>query len=89
MTPQMPNDFNDDYELDDTVCPNCGHGPTHSRYCQNFCDDGWFDDYDEDPINFMPGESESLCQECWGTGVERWCPKCGINLQHPKWRGRP
>lgn len=70
-----------DYDIEsDLTCPKCGHSPLHSRYCTNWCDDGYHDEYDDDPINFIPGESLIPCQECKGTGVERWCPGCGANL---------
>lgn len=65
----------DDYELDDLPCPACEHPITHSRRCPQ-CDDGLIDMYDEDPICFSPGEMER-CGECDGTGIQRWCPKCG------------
>lgn len=68
----------DDYELDDLACPACGHEPTHSRCCGE-CDDGYNDEYDDDPINFTPGESLIRCAECHGTGIERWCPQCGAD----------
>lgn len=70
-----------DYEINDECsCPKCGHSPLHSRDCVNFCDDGFFDESEDDPINFFPGESERPCNECKGTGVEWWCPNCGENL---------
>jgi hypothetical protein len=71
----------DDYELDDTVCPRCGHEPTHSRRCINIgCDDGWIDMHNDDPLWYDPSETER-CEECHGTGIERWCPACGLDLQ--------
>lgn len=70
----------EDYDVDEGKCPKCGHETIHSRTCNNFCDDGWFDEADDDPINFCPGESERKCSECRGTGIEVWCPKCGANL---------
>jgi hypothetical protein len=39
-----------------------------------------FDESEDDPINFMPGELYTQCAECRGTGVEVWCPECGENL---------
>lgn len=70
-----------DFDIEDEfTCPNCGHSPLHSRDCTNFCDDGFFDESDNDPINFFPGEEFRRCEECKGTGVERWCPSCGANL---------
>jgi len=70
----------DDYELDDLTCPKCGHNPLHSRQCTGWCNDGVLDEYDNDPINFMPGEEIYLCPTCKGTGIERWCLKCGTDL---------
>lgn len=70
-----------EYEIDyETSCPECGHDRIHQRYCNNFCDDGYFDEYEQDPINFTPGEEYTTCYECRGTGIERWCPNCGENL---------
>lgn len=76
----MPYDY--DYELDvDLACPLCGHSPTHFRSCSGHgCDGGWVDEADEDPINFSPGESRVVCIECWGFGVERWCPACDCDI---------
>ncbi len=72
------SDYEEDYELS---CPKCGHCPLHNRDCAEiFCNEGFIDQSDEDPINFMPEESEYLCAECKGTGVEWWCPNCGENL---------
>lgn len=72
----------DDYEIEtDLSCPKCGHDTLHSRDCTNLsCEDGYIDEYEDDPINFAPGEEERPCRECRGTGIERWCPKCGTNL---------
>jgi predicted RNA-binding Zn-ribbon protein involved in translation (DUF1610 family) len=70
-----------DYEYDDTVCPQCGHTPTHIRRCTNLgCEDGWIDCYDDDPMWYDEDDPE-MCTECLGTGVERWCPKCGLDLR--------
>lgn len=68
------------YEIHEGECPKCGHDFIHQRVCANFCQDGYFDQAEEDPINFMPGESEEECSECRGTGYEVWCPGCGENL---------
>lgn len=75
----MDDDFERNYDFS---CPKCGHSPTHSRECNNFCEDGWIDMADEDPINHMPGEDEYICQTCCGTGIEQWCPKCGFDITH-------
>lgn len=71
----------EDYEIDDEgTCPHCGHSPVHYRDCTNFCEEGFFDAADEDPINYYPGEAYERCPECRGTGIETWCPNCGQNL---------
>ena len=70
-----------DYDIDyDCSCPKCGHSPTHSRDCINWCNDGVLDMSDDDPINFAPGEIIYPCPDCKGTGIERWCPNCGAEL---------
>ena len=73
--------MSDDYELDDEVCPRCGQCPTHSRDCPECGGEGYRDDlHEEDPLWYDPGETET-CRECAGTGIQRWCPKCGYDLQ--------
>jgi hypothetical protein len=34
----------------------------------------------DDPLWYDEGETE-ICEECHGTGIERWCPKCRLDLQ--------
>lgn len=71
----------DDYELDDMECPRCKHSPTHTRPCSELaCEDGYISMYDEDP-SFFDEDDYERCEECWGTGHERWCPKCGLDIQ--------
>jgi predicted RNA-binding Zn-ribbon protein involved in translation (DUF1610 family) len=76
----------DDYEIhDDVNCPKCGHHTVHSRRCSSiFCEEGYNDEHEYDPINFRPGESMNRCEECKGTGHEWWCPSCGANLSGEK-----
>ncbi len=75
-------EFEDDFEIDDVGCPKCG-SETRSRNCHAlYCEDGYIDEYEEDAINFAPGEEFVRCNECYGTGIERWCPKCGW-----EWKG--
>lgn len=76
-----------EYYDDDLVCPNCHHYPTRARACIH-CDDGWLDEYEDDPVNYAPGEEYERCQECNGSGIERWCPECGIDLNTPEWRAK-
>jgi len=47
------------------------------------CDDGYHDDYEDDPLWFDPGD-ESPCDTCHGMGIIRWCPAEGCGWQ---WRG--
>jgi len=75
----------EDYEIEtDVYCPKCGHSPLHSRDCTNiFCEDGYTEDFLDDVE--IPGTGfEIKCDECKGTGVERWCPNCGENLSGNK-----
>lgn len=70
-----------DYELSDNECPKCGASETHYRHCDTIgCEDGFIDEYETDAINFSPGESYEMCRECWGTGIQAWCPTCGADL---------
>lgn len=71
-----------DYEIDtDTACQQCGHSPIHWRRCERIgCDDGYYDEYEDDAINYSPGEVLTKCETCHGTGIERWCPQCGADL---------
>lgn len=79
------------YEIEDQhVCPKCTLSPLHSRDCTNIhCEEGEIDMVNVDAINFMEGEQYETCQECFGIGVERWCPSCGYivkphdKIDHP------
>lgn len=68
----------DDYEIKDGPCPHCGNPILHFRDC-DVCEDGFIDEYEDDPINNDPGDT-SICHECHGTGVIRWCPNCGRDV---------
>lgn len=70
----------EEYEIFEGKCPHCEHTVIHQIDCTYGCENGWFDDHDEDPLNYYPGESESKCMECLGTGFETWCANCGANL---------
>ena len=76
-------DDNTDYG-DGCYCPKCGT-ETNSRTCTAFnCEDGWIDEYEDDAINYLPGEEFRRCAECHGTGIERWCPAEGCGWE---WSG--
>ena len=85
----MMDDFEDEIETLDTPCPRCGELAVRSRYCDELdCDDGWIDESESDPINFGPGEEYVMCRECFGTGVVRWCSKCGCDLNYEEYKQR-
>jgi hypothetical protein len=70
----------DDYEIDDEPCPKCGSSDTRVQFCGSIgCDAGHIDEYDDDPINYSSGFC-SVCDECHGYGVLRWCAACGHDL---------
>lgn len=75
--------MSDFYEDDETACPKCGHCPTRYRDCDVInCEDGWIDLYEEDPT-WADEDDEAMCFECHGTGIQRWCPKCGADVNWP------
>lgn len=53
--------------------------------CWTGCDDGFVDEYDEDPVNNDPGD-ERPCDECDGAGGYHVCPNAG---RHPVPEVRP
>lgn len=52
--------------------------------CWNGCQYGWFDDYEEDPIECDPGEI-SRCSECKGNGGWIVCGECNANNPDVEW----
>ena len=78
-----------DYEIDDECpCPACGNPVTHSDQC-NECDEmhevvTCCDDICIGTGHCIHGDGMSACGECYGTGIRRWCPKCGANY----WRAK-
>jgi hypothetical protein len=80
--------MSDDYQYDDCECPKCGHAPTHSRDSQN-CDEMnevcvCIDDLCRGSGECIHGDGMDPCPECAGTGIQRWCPKCGADY----WRAK-
>lgn len=70
--------MDNDYEFDDGPCPSCGKEALRYRHCDQIgCDDGEIDMYEfDDPLWYSPGDTER-CQDCGGTGIQRWCSACG------------
>ncbi len=59
--------------MSEQICPVC-QSELEWTECWKGCDEGFFDEYDEDPINFSPGESLIECEECHGEGGYLQCP---------------
>lgn len=78
---EKPYSFEFDEQRDTWVCSK--HGDVDSTAwvpCWNGCTDGYFDDYEEDPIECEPGDI-STCSECLGNGGWRVCGECNLNNQ--------
>ena len=75
--------FSDDVEIGEG-CPKCGD-MTYWRHC-NDCEDGFIDEYEDDAINFAPGEAYSRCSTCRGRAYFEWCinENCDWYLGMPK-----
>lgn len=50
----------------------------------NGCTEGWFDDYEEDPLECDPGEM-SMCSECHGEGGWLVCGECNRDNPDVEW----
>jgi len=57
---------------DGFCCEECG-ADMEGDDCPNCYGEGEFDLYEDDPINYAPGETRT-CEECGGTGIVWWCP---------------
>lgn len=66
-----------DWQYSHEQCPKCGQTMAEQDCNVMGCADGFIDEYEDDPINFMEGESYERCSECRGTGGHRWCRECG------------
>jgi hypothetical protein len=66
--------MSDDWEIAGD-CPKC-NSEMRSTSCYAFCQDGYFDGYEEDPLWYDPGDLIP-CRECNATGYLVWCPECG------------
>lgn len=42
--------------------------------CEYCAGEGWIDEYDDDPINYAPGEEFFQCEMCGGSGGWLECP---------------
>ena len=78
----------DDYQVDELPCPACGNSVTHSDDCLD-CDEmgevvECCDDICVGSGHCIHGDGMVACWECDGTGIRRWCPKCGANYWHAK-----
>jgi len=64
-----------DRQKDSWVCTEHGECETGWVQCYAGCDDGEFDEYEDDPINNDEGDY-SICPECHGEGGFRVCLEC-------------
>lgn len=64
---QHAEDYPDAQDDVDEFCPICG-GYLEWVSCYSCFGAGEFDLYDEDPINFSPGEEYERCEVCDGEG---------------------
>ena len=72
--------LDDDIEIADIDCPKCGNYTNRKPCFAIHCEDGYIDESEYDPINYVPGELYFKCDECNGHGSFLWCPKCGYDL---------
>ena len=75
--------FENDWEYSDCECPACGNPTTHERDCFE-CDENHeecdcCDDICQGSGHCIHGDGMTECRECHGTGIVRWCPKCGAD----------
>lgn len=68
-----PPPESDDYTTPFPLCPICG-AEMERVDCWYGCDEGFFDEYDTDAINYSPGEEYRACPECAGQGSYWECP---------------
>ena len=62
----------DEWEYSDFYCPKC-QTQLRQRECDNFyCEDGYVDLYEEDPLWYEEGDLQK-CPDCNGNGYFRWC----------------
>ena len=64
----------DDHDVDPEICPVCGN-VREFEDCYECAGEGFTDDYEEDPINAVPGEF-SVCSVCRGQGGWWVCWLC-------------
>lgn len=64
-----------DFDEEDDTCPECGTPMEWSPCHMIDCEEGNYDLYEEDPINYDPG-TYAACSECDGEGGSWYCPKC-------------
>ena len=62
-----------DEEPDWHYCPHCGNDMDWADCWMIDCEDGEYDLYEEDCINYGPG-TYAKCQECDGNGGWWYCP---------------
>lgn len=67
----------DDYD-EEPACKHCGYQLDWAECHMIDCEDGWYDDYEEDCINNDPG-TYVICRECNGKGGHWYCANKDCN----------
>jgi len=62
------------------ICPKHGDVGDNTAWvpCWAGCNEGYFDEYEDDPITYDPGDL-SLCSECHGNGGWTLCGECNFD----------
>lgn len=72
--------LNFDNKRDTYICPvhgDVGDDTGWVQCCQG-CDEGYFDEYEQDPMMYDPGDI-STCEHCKGKGGFRVCGQCNYD----------
>lgn len=80
---ELPPEYHD--EPAGPPCPVCGCEMGWERCHEVGCEDGYVDEYDDDPINTDPGDV-TPCPECKGRGGYYVCPNVPHVLESPTTR---
>lgn len=84
-TTETPYSFKFDKAKDAWICSVHGEvDMTGWVPCWSGCEEGYFDEYEDDPINEEPG-TLSRCSECKGKGGWMVCGQCNADNPDVEW----